>query len=158
LSYKGNLSHPDRLLPVRIDYKELMKRKSVTLLELLIVIVVIGILATIAVPSYDGIVRRARFSKALNAMAVITQAEKIAQIENGLAAGTFIAFGAGGAEAAVGTAVSGVDLSAVDVDDDWTYSATDAGVVTANGVSGPISGCSFTYNMADNSHTVLNCP
>ena len=43
-------------------------KKSVTLVELIIVVVVLGILAAVAIPGYQGVVQRSRVSKALNAM------------------------------------------------------------------------------------------
>ncbi len=136
-----------------------MKRESVTLLELLIVIVIIGVIAAVAIPQYGGVVRRSRIAKAEHAMALITQAGKIDQIENNLGAGVYTAMTAvRRAEITLGTLVSGIDLSSVDADTEWTYISNAAGVITASKL-GTCAGATFTYDMDDNTRTPLSaCP
>ena len=89
-------------------------RKGFTLIELLIVVIIIGILATLAVPQYLKATERAKIAKAKHAMALIAQGEKFYRAEMD----TYIAFGAGGANAALG---SYIELADVDADDDWGY-------------------------------------
>lgn len=95
-------------------------RKGFTLIELLIVVIVIGILATVAVPQYLVATERAKAAKGKHAVALIAQAEKLYRADNG----TYINVNAGGANAALG---SYVELSDVDADSDWSYTVSGAG-------------------------------
>jgi type II secretory pathway pseudopilin PulG len=140
-------------------------RKSVTLLELLIVVVIVGVLATSAVPTYNGVIRRARISKALNAMALITQAEKIAQIESG----GFIDTESPNLNNTIGAAApdidcaaddattcqTGINLSSIDSDEDWDYEV-DGNTITATGRRGPIEDGEFDYDRTDNTYGELS--
>jgi len=49
-------------------------RKSFTIIELLIVVVVIGVLATIAIPSYTNSVERVKFAKAQHNLVLMLKA------------------------------------------------------------------------------------
>lgn len=51
-----------------------MRKNSFTLVELLIVIIIIGILATMAVPQYQKMVEKARISEAFTNLGAIRQA------------------------------------------------------------------------------------
>lgn len=92
-------------------------RRAFTLLELLIVIIVIGILATIAVPQFLTAVEKGRIAKAKNALGLIAQAEKMFRAEQG----TYEAFTDPGANAALGEYI---ELIQVDNDRDWNYAVT----------------------------------
>ncbi len=87
-------------------------RQGFTLIELIIVVIVIGILATVAVPQYLKAVERAKGGKARHALGVIAQAEKMYRAEND----TYIAAAAGGLNAAMG---SFVEMADIDGDNDW---------------------------------------
>lgn len=54
-----------------------MKRSGFTLIELIVVVIVIGILATIAVPQYLSATERAKSAKARTALGLIAEAEKL---------------------------------------------------------------------------------
>lgn len=60
-----------------------MKRNSVTLIELLIVVIVIGILATFAVPTYRGIQQRIVDEEARNNLKLVQTAQLNKRIETG---------------------------------------------------------------------------
>lgn len=59
------------------------KQKGFTIVELLIVIVVIAILATISVVAYSGIQDRAKYTKALSDLQSINKAISLYQAQNG---------------------------------------------------------------------------
>jgi len=114
----------------------MQRRTSFTLIELIIVIIVIGILATVAIPQYLKAVERAKGSKARHALGLIAQAEKMYRAEND----TYVDFAAGAANADPGLGAF-VELADVDADVDWTYSvggsATNAFTATATRSAGP---------------------
>lgn len=57
--------------------------KGFTLLELILVVVVIGILATLAVPQFTGMAEKARAAEAINTIGAIKTAEDIYKLETG---------------------------------------------------------------------------
>ncbi|MEI8175948.1 MAG: type IV pilin protein [Candidatus Omnitrophota bacterium] len=55
-----------------------------TLIELLIVLVIVGILATLAIPQYTGYVEKARAAEALRMMMAIKSSEEVYKLDTGL--------------------------------------------------------------------------
>jgi len=104
-----------------------MKRSGFTLIELIVVVIVIGILATLAIPQYLRATERAKSAKARHALGVIAQAEKLFRADStdgqytlcaGTAAGCGAATSIGGfveLTDIVGTGVAGTG------DRDWSY-------------------------------------
>ncbi|MFA5115605.1 MAG: prepilin-type N-terminal cleavage/methylation domain-containing protein [Candidatus Omnitrophota bacterium] len=101
-------------------------RKGFTLVELIIVVIIIGILGTIAVPQYMSAVERARGGKARANMTQIAKAEKMYAAENN---GVYIACAASAnLQANLGSYVEMTDIAA---DVDWGYAvAIGAGTFT----------------------------
>ena len=54
-----------------------MKKSGFTLIELIVVVIIIGILATMAVPQYLKVTERAKSSKARHALGILAQAQKL---------------------------------------------------------------------------------
>ncbi len=59
------------------------KRKSFTLLELMIVVIVLGIIATLAIPGYFGVQQKAREREAKAMLWLILTKEKSLRLETG---------------------------------------------------------------------------
>ena len=95
-------------------------KKGFTLIELLIVVIVVAILATFAVPQYLKVVEKTKGAKATHNGSLITSAEKMYRAEldiyldvanDGFAASALNNF---------------VEMAEIDADTDWTYDVTGA--------------------------------
>ena len=62
-------------------------QKGVTLIELMIVVVCVGILAAIAIPAYDDYIHRSRRSDAFTALETVRAAQEMYRAERGFYAG-----------------------------------------------------------------------
>lgn len=63
-------------------------KKGFTMLELLMVVIIIGILATLAVPQYMSFIEKARAAEAMSTIGAIRTAENLYKLENGTYAGS----------------------------------------------------------------------
>jgi len=108
-------------------------KKSFTLLEVILVVVIAGIIATFAIPGYLGVRQRAEGRQASTQLSLIHTAEKVEFLENDL-------YAACNGFAACNTALD-LDLP----DDTWTYSVVCLGGCgndfTATAAKG---GCTYT--------------
>ncbi|MFH1847651.1 MAG: prepilin-type N-terminal cleavage/methylation domain-containing protein [Candidatus Omnitrophota bacterium] len=58
-----------------------MSRRGFTLIELLVVIIIIGVLATLAIPRYTDLVEKARAAEALNVVGMFRTAQEAYRLE-----------------------------------------------------------------------------
>jgi prepilin-type N-terminal cleavage/methylation domain-containing protein len=90
----------------------LRKKSGFTIVELLIVVIIIGVLATLAIPQFSKAVEKAKFSKAVNMIGLITKAQAMKYAEDD----TYSAVIVGDLDGFV----DGV----VEDDGDWDYACT----------------------------------
>jgi type IV pilus assembly protein PilA len=106
----------------------MFSKKGFTLIELLIVIIIIGVLATLAVPQYTNYVERARAAEALNMLAAFKTGEAAYKLEEGEYTNTLASLGI--------TNVYGTDAEATAGGQHWYYVVSNATVdtytITAN--------------------------
>lgn len=126
----------------------MLNRKGFSLVELLLVVIIIGILATFAVPHYFSASERARVAKAKHHLSLIAQALKMCRPVRGnhpnLTASN------PGATVCVGTQTLNtfLELQEIQLDTSWQYSGTGgAGFsITATRQSGAESGATVILN------------
>ncbi|MFH0762383.1 MAG: type IV pilin protein [Candidatus Omnitrophota bacterium] len=90
-----------------------MSRRAVTLVELLIVVIIIGLLASVGMVQYRGVVEKGRAAEAYSVLSEIVHAEKAYYIEN---------------DAYTATLTNLDRFTAVPVSDNFTYSIPSANV------------------------------
>jgi type IV pilus assembly protein PilE len=116
-----------------------MRKRGFTLLELLVVIIIIGILATLAMPQYLKSTERAKGAKARNALGLISRAEKMYRAEKDKYTTTLTDL------------YSYMELSDVAADKDWCYtvsgaSATGFLATAARASGGSLGGATITLD------------
>jgi type IV pilus assembly protein PilE len=62
-------------------------KEGVTLLEVMVVVVIVGILAAVAIPAYNNYITRARRSDAFTALATVRAAQEMYRAEKGFYVG-----------------------------------------------------------------------
>ena len=62
----------------------MLKRKGFTLLELMIVVIIIGILATVAIPQFTSVVEKARAAEAITILGSIRTGMSLYYLESGV--------------------------------------------------------------------------
>ncbi|MDD2689480.1 MAG: prepilin-type N-terminal cleavage/methylation domain-containing protein [Candidatus Omnitrophica bacterium] len=119
-------------------------KKGFTLIELIIVVIVIGVLATLAVPQYLKAVERSQIGKAKHNLGIIAQAEKLYRSEKD----AYVNAGVGGLHAALGDYV---EMKDIDVTNPyWEFSVIEADKETftakAERLGGPHEGSLITLD------------
>jgi prepilin-type N-terminal cleavage/methylation domain-containing protein len=123
---------------------EVKMRKGFTLIELIVVVIIVAIMATFAIPQYLSATERAKSGKARNAMGLIAQAEKLYRADKDL----YLAVNSSTTDNAAFVPSSGtslndyVELSGIVKDTDWVYVVTSTDLtenflITATRQSGP---------------------
>ena len=110
-----------------------MKRKGFTLIELIIVIIIIGVLATIAIPQYLKAVEKGKLAKGKAGLALLAQAEAMYRAEYD----AYVAL-----SVLVSTQIVELGKVGAGDDGDWTYTITPATTTfTAKAVRKTPSAC-----------------
>jgi len=136
-----------------------MDKKSFTLLELMIVVVIIGILAIIGLVSSGRVRVKSKAAKAKHAISLIAEAEKMYQMSYGV----YWPVGVGAVNAGIGANATGMNISAVDNDTDFNYSVTGAAAAVNINANNPIvhgtcgAGSLITLNLPTGSWTIPGC-
>jgi len=107
-------------------------RRSWSLLELMVVTIIIGVLAGLAVPQYNKMIIKSKLSRAKHAMSMIAQAQRLYESEEHV----FTAFVSYGSPFTVLSNVTGIDLTSILSDDyfEYRWSDTTDGVWSRNKV------------------------
>jgi len=121
-------------------------KKSFTLVELIIVVIIVMILASFAIPQFIQSVERAKGGKAKRALGLIAQAEKIYRIDNE----HYIDAQSPNLESALS---NDIDLDAIDKDAslDWQYvveATPNTFIVTATRLDGSFKDQTITLNQS----------
>lgn len=118
----------------------MQKKSGFTIIELLIVVIIIGVLATMAVPQFAKAVEKTKMGKAQNMITLINKAQAMYYAENDSLTD---------AQAQLRNYVEAVTIGS---DGDWTYDVTFAGTtatqytITADRVKGNWQTCVITFN------------
>ena len=128
-------------------------KKGFSLLELVIVLVVVGTLATLALPQYTRSRERALGREAQSNLRLILAAEKIYQME-------YITYWpASGSNSILIDINNNLKLSLVPTN--WSWSVTGGAATftaSADRVTGPYSNCIYQITQAGGNPTSTNCP
>ena len=125
-----------------------MKTTGFTLVELVVVVTIIGILSSIAVPRYVSVIERAKIGKAKSAFAILLSAEKIYKAYKG----TFVDFDNSDLVSKLGPYI---DMESIaNSDDDWDYSGRVSGgnvvtVIATRTGGGMYNGETITMNSTE---------
>ncbi len=123
--------------------RKLKNQKGFTLIELIVVVIIVGILASVAVPLYTGYIKRAKISEATSSIGAVKTALMGKYQKDA-------AFPSACSDSAAIKTDLGITLEVTK----WTYATTAAGVITATATGaagGNLSGGTISLTPTINS-------
>jgi len=135
-----------------------MGKKGFSLLEVMVVVVIIGILAAIAIPSYTGYVTRTRRAEAVAALQAVALAEEKHRAEDGAYESEAHLVGQGFLKPAIGGEYTPSDYYDINIADvtDTTFTASAVGknaqagdvtfAINQDGTCGKLNGGTFVVD------------
>jgi len=143
-------------ITMRTRLNKQRNRVCFTLVELVIVACIVGMVASLGVVYYQRVGVMAKASKAKHAITLVAKAESIYKVNNGV----YRVVAADAVEATIGTAVTGINLAAVDNDTDFTYSVTGAGLISGSNtkvIGSCVVGSTITLDLPTGVWSIPGC-
>lgn len=127
----------------------MLNKKGFTLIELIVVIIILGVLATIAIPQYLNMIEKGKVAKAKAHLIMLRTAQKLFAAEhNGTNIGAKTNVTLANACTASDEITCYIETVEILADADWDYALDGAGLATATKTGAPNAGTTLTLPIA----------